>query len=402
MPMFKRILKSYDYAFIAVFIVLCLFGLIMIYSASWSLAIGKGLPADYFYARQVKNFIISFIFFILFALLPFKFYQNNKVLMLIVFGSIGVLLLIFLVGKTVNNANSWLVLGPRSLQPGEFAKLAVIIYMSAIYAKKQSYIDDFNRGVLPPIFFLAFICFLIAIQPDTGTAFIIFLVGCCIIITSGMRLRTIMKLIGIGMGIIIGLTLILFALPDSVRNEIVSPTKVARITTFMNPFEYADKEGHQLINSFYAIGSGGVSGQGLGESVQKLGYLPEAHTDFIIAVVAEELGVFGVMFIILALFFIIFKTITTGLRAKDPFASLMCYGIASLIAIQAFINLGGASGLIPLTGVTLPFISYGGSSLMVLSMMLGIVANISMFTKYQRVYKADGSTKELPKKQKRR
>ncbi|MBA5790333.1 FtsW/RodA/SpoVE family cell cycle protein, partial [Escherichia coli] len=103
-------------------------------------------------------------------------------------------------------------------------------------------------------------------------------------------------------------------------------------------------------------------------------------------------GVFGVMFIILALFFIIFKTITTGLRAKDPFASLMCYGIASLIAIQAFINLGGASGLIPLTGVTLPFISYGGSSLMVLSMMLGIVANISMFTKYQRVYKADGST----------
>ncbi|HAB8079854.1 TPA_asm: cell division protein FtsW, partial [Listeria monocytogenes] len=138
------------------------------------------------------------------------------------------------------------------------------------------------------------------------------------------------------------------------------------------------------------------------ESVQKLGYLPEAHTDFIIAVVAEELGVFGVMFIILALFFIIFKTITTGLRAKDPFASLMCYGIASLIAIQAFINLGGASGLIPLTGVTLPFISYGGSSLMVLSMMLGIVANISMFTKYQRVYKADGSTRELPKKQKRR
>lgn len=108
------------------------------------------------------------------------------------------------------------------------------------------------------------------------------------------------------------------------------------------------------------------------------------------------------MFIILALFFIIFKTITTGLRAKDPFASLMCYGIASLIAIQAFINLGGASGLIPLTGVTLPFISYGGSSLMVLSMTLGIVANISMFTKYQRVYKADGSTKELPKKQKRR
>lgn len=151
--MFKPILKSYDYAFIAVFIVLCLFGLIMIYSASWSLAIGKGLPADYFYARQVKNFIISFIFFILFALLPFKFYQNNKVLMLIVFGSIGVLLLIFLVGKTVNNANSWLVLGPRSLQPGEFAKLAVIIYMSAIYAKKQSYIDDFNRGVLPPILF---------------------------------------------------------------------------------------------------------------------------------------------------------------------------------------------------------------------------------------------------------
>ncbi|EUJ33078.1 cell cycle protein FtsW [Listeria floridensis FSL S10-1187] len=384
--MLKRILKSYDYSLIVVYILLCLFGLIMVYSASWSLAYRHELPADFYYIRQIKNLIISFLFFLLFALFPYRIYQHNKFLMPMMFGSIALLLMIFMVGHAANNAQSWFRLGSASLQPGEFVKVSVIIYLAAIYAKKQKYIDDFNKGVLPPVFFLAFVCFLIAIQPDLGTAFIIFLTGCCIILCSGMRFKSMLKLIGLGLGILLVLSIIVFLLPEDIQVKIISPTRMGRITSFLNPFLDAGQTGHQLVNSFYAIGSGGIFGQGLGQSVQKLGYLPEAHTDFIISVIAEELGVFGVLFVVIGLFFIIFKTILTGLRADNPFGSLLCYGTAGLIGIQAFINLGGASGTIPITGVTLPFISYGGSSLMVLSVLMGIVINVGMFTNYKRKY----------------
>lgn len=384
--MLKKILKSYDYSLIAVYLILCLFGLIMVYSASWSLAYRQDLPADYFYIKQIKNLIISVICFGLFALFPYRVYQNNKFLMPMMFGSVLLLLLIFAMGHTANNAQSWFRFGAASLQPAEFVKISVIIYLAAIYAKKQKYIDDFNRGVLPPIFFLAVVCFLIAIQPDIGSAFIIFMTGCCIIICSGMRLKTILKLIGLGLGIIIILALIVLILPDDLQKQIISPTRMGRITGFLNPFTDRGNTGHQLVNSFFAIGSGGVFGQGLGQGIQKLGYLPEAHTDFIIAVIAEELGIFGVLVVILGLFFLIFKIILTGLRANNPFGALLCYGIAGLIGIQSFINLGGATGVIPITGVTLPFISYGGSSLMVMSILIGIVANVGMFTNYQRKY----------------
>ncbi len=388
--MLKKILKSYDYSLIVVYLILCIFGLIMVYSSSWSLAYRQDLPADFYYLRQVKNLIISLICFGLFAFFPYRIYQNNKFLIPMMLGSILLLLLIFAMGHTANNAQSWFRLGAASLQPAEFVKISVIIYLAAIYAKKQKYIDDFNRGVLPPIFFLAVVCFLIAIQPDIGSAFIIFMTGCCIIICSGMRLKTILKLIGLGLGIILILGFIVLILPDEIQKEIISPTRMGRLTSFLNPFIDRGNTGHQLVNSFFAIGSGGVFGQGLGQSVQKLGYLPEAHTDFIIAVIAEELGVFGVLIVILGLFFIIFRVILTGLRANNPFGALLCYGVAGLIGIQSFINLGGATGLIPITGVTLPFISYGGSSLMVMSILIGIVANVGMFTNYQRKYGKKG------------
>ncbi|WP_088808689.1 MULTISPECIES: putative lipid II flippase FtsW [Listeria] len=384
--MLKKILKSYDYSLIAVYLVLCIFGLIMVYSSSWSLAYRQDLPADFYYLRQVKNLVISLLCFGLFAFFPYRIYQNNKFLIPMMFGSVLLLLLIFAMGHTANNAQSWFRLGTASLQPAEFVKISVIIYLAAIYAKKQKYIDDFNRGVLPPIFFLAVVCFLIAIQPDIGSAFIIFMTGCCIIICSGMRLKTILKLIGLGLGIILILSVIVLLLPDEIQKEIISPTRMGRLTSFLNPFIDRGNTGHQLVNSFFAIGSGGVFGQGLGESVQKLGYLPEAHTDFIIAVIAEELGIFGVLVVIFGLFFMIFRIILTGLRANNPFGALLCYGTAGLIGIQSFINLGGATGVIPITGVTLPFISYGGSSLMVMSILIGIVANVGMFTNYQRKY----------------
>src|SRR5690606_33866570 len=155
---------------------------------------------------------------------------------------------------------------------------------------------------------------------------------------------------------------------------------------YTDPFEDELGEGYQLVNSYLAIGLGGWSGVGLGKSVQKLGYLPEAHTDFIMSIIAEELGIFGVSFVIILLTFIVLRSIRIGVKCEDPFGSLLAFGIGGMIGIQAIVNLGGISGLIPLTGVTLPFVSYGGSSLMVLSMSIGLLLNVSMFSNYQAKY----------------
>ncbi|MBS4172382.1 FtsW/RodA/SpoVE family cell cycle protein [Bacillus sp. FJAT-49736] len=381
--MFKKILKSFDYSIITVYILLCLFGLVMVYSASMVTAIRIGQSSDFFYMKQLKNLILSIVAFGFAAFLPYKLYKSNRFLGTMMLVSIFGLLAIFAWGSIYNNANSWLSFGSSSIQPSEFVKLSVIIYLSAVYSKKQTYIDHFNKGVVPPIAFLIFVCFLIAIQPDTGTAGIIFLIGLTIIMCSGMKFKTLMKLFGFGL-IIIGI-LSPFVILE--KDKIFSPTKMGRITGFTEPFKYAQKEGHQLVNSYFAIGAGGLKGQGLGQSIEKLGYLPEPQTDFIIAVISEELGIFGVAFVIVGLAYLVLRGIYLGLKCQDTFGSLLCIGISSMIAIQTFINLGGAVGLIPITGVPLPFISYGGSSLLLLSISMGILVNISMFINYEEKYK---------------
>lgn len=394
MCMFKKMLKSYDYPLLAVYIIVCLFGLIMVYSSSMFVAINKGWDPATFYNSQLKNWIISLFLLIFFAVFPYKILQNNKMLMLIMFGSVSLLLLVLVLGDSANNAQSWLALGPIRIQPSEFIKVSMIVYMAAVYSKKQRYIDDFNRGVLPPVLFLVVICFLILLQPDIGTAAIVFMTGCGIIMASGMRLKTILKLVGLGLLILAVLCVIVFLLPEDIRSKLITTKRIGRITSFQNPFTDHGASGYQLVNSFYAIGSGGFFGQGLGESVQKLGYLPEAYTDFISAIIAEELGFFGILITVGGIYFIVLRSIINGMRAHDSFGSLLCYGTATLIGIQAFINLGGAAGMIPLTGVTLPFTSFGGSSLMSMSILVGIVLNVSMMNKFQKNY---GSEKDLAK-----
>jgi cell division protein FtsW len=176
------------------------------------------------------------------------------------------------------------------------------------------------------------------------------------------------------------------------KDDIITKERIGRINGFLKPFEYEQDDGYHLVNSYLAIGSGGVKGQGIGQSIQKLGYLPEPHTDFIMAIIAEELGVFGVLFVLFGLAYIVLKGIYIAVRCKDPFGTLLAIGISSMIAIQSFINLGGVSGLIPITGVPLPFISYGGSSLLLLSLSMGILVNISMFVRYEQKYKKKSTT----------
>lgn len=386
--MFKKILKSYDYTLIISIILLALFGMVMVYSASMASAVQRyGYESDHFYQRQKLFLIGASIVFIFTALFPYKIMRSTKFLVPMVGVSTIALLGIFIFGHVAGNAQSWFKIGPLSIQPSEFAKISLIIYLSAVYAKKQDYINKFNHGVLPPLAYLVIVCGLIAFQPDFGTAIIICLIAGTIILSSGMNFKNIIKLLILGM---ILMSPVIIALQD----EIFSEKRTDRFSVLSDPFADELGSGFHLANSYIAIGSGGVNGLGLGKSIQKLGYLPESHTDFIMAVIAEELGIWGVSFVIITLGYIVLRGIYLGLRCKDPFGSLLAIGISSMIGIQSFINLAGVSGIIPLTGVPLPFVSYGGSSLLQLALASGILVNVSMFVKYESKYKQKQSEKE--------
>ena len=383
--MLKRIVKSYDYTLIAVILVLSIFGLVMVYSSSMVTAVARwDLPSDFFYDKQIRHLIIGLILFTIMAIIPYPLYKSNKVLVPLVFGSIIGLFALQFFGHTAGNAESWFKLGALgSIQPSEFVKLGVIIYLSAVYSKKQEYINVFNKGVIPPLFYLLIVCGLIVLQPDIGTAMIIFLVACTIIICSGMNWKSFAKLLSILLGTI------LVAIPVIILNKdkIFTEKRLERFTGFLDPFSTEKYEGYQLVNSYVAIGNGGLTGVGFGQSTQKYGYLPEPHTDFIMAVISEELGLIGVAFVIICLGTIVLKGIRTAIKSNDPFGSMLAAGISSMIGIQTMINLGGITGLIPITGVTLPFISYGGSSMIQLFLSVGLLVNVSMKTRYDAVYK---------------
>ncbi len=379
----KKILKSYDYSLIIAIFLLCAFGLVMIYSSSMAWAVQRyDVAPDYFYQKQ-KLWLVGFlVIFLMAAIIPYKIMKFTNVLVIIVACSIITLLGLFVFGDVAGGAQSWYKIGSFKVQPSEFVKLGVIVYLAAVYAKKQTYINEFNKGVLPPLAYLFIVCFLIILEPDYGTASIIALIAGTIVFCSGMNFKNIAKLLIMGLIVLLPLALVL-------KGHFLSEKRASRFAVLDNPFaeEYVQGAGFHLANSYIAIGSGGINGLGLGKSIQKLGYLPESHTDFIMAVIAEELGIWGVGFVILLLSYIVLRGIYIGLSCKDPFGSLLAIGISSMIGIQSFINLAGVSGLIPLTGVTLPFVSYGGSSLLMLAAAAGILVNVSMFVKFEKKYK---------------
>lgn len=379
--MFKRILKSYDYTLVITVILLSLFGLIMVYSASMATAVQRyGVSSDYFYQKQKLFLIIAAFLFIVSALFPYKALNSKKVLKPMVLCSLLLLMFLTVFGHVAGGAQSWLRIGPLSLEPSEFIKLSVIIYLSAMYAKKQPVINEFKRGLVSPLAYLALVCLFIAAQPDFGTVEIILFFSGFMILSSGTSFKNIGKLILVGLIAVIPFVLIF-------HNKVFAPYRMQRFAVLQDPFKTAKASGYQLVNSLISIGSGGINGLGLGKGIEKLGYLPESHTDFIMAVIAEELGVWGVGFVIICLAYIVLRGIYIALRCEDPFGSLLAIGISSMIGIQAFINLAGVSGLIPLAGVPLPFISYGGSSLIQLAIAVGILVNVSMFVNYEKKYK---------------
>lgn len=375
-------LRSYDFTLMITPILLAAFGVVMIYSASMVFAVVEGLESTYYLYKQLQWFILGLIGFTISCLFPYQYYQ--RLIKLIIFLCIALLLGVLLFGHTAQNATRALIIGSFSIQPSEFAKLGLILYLASVYSKKQSYINDFFKAVLPPLILTSIILALIIKQPDIGTSAIILLVASSIIFSSGIKFKHLFTLIGIAV------VFLSFIIP-----KLVTKGRIDRIVGAYQPFEDPGDVGHHLIQSYLAIGGGGLMGEGLGQSIQKLGYLWGAHTDFIMSVIAEELGFIGVIVVIGMLALIVIRGIFIARKCDDSFGSLLAIGISSMVGIQAFINLGSISGLLPITGVPLPFVSYGGSSLLILMISMGILNNIAMSVKRKEQEPVRVNNKEL-------
>lgn len=366
----KNLLRGYDYTLLITPIVLAIFGTIMIYSASMVATVAEGLESTYYLKRQLIWLLLGFVSFGLAAVFPYRAYRKLVKPMLLVGLVLLVAVLVF--GDEAYNAVRSISFAGFRIQPSEFIKIVLIIYIASVYTKKQSYISNFAKGVFPPLVMVGFYIGLIILQPDLGTSVIILAIVAIVVSSAGVRGKHIFMLGSIGAAFIA------IAIPI-----LKSETRMSRFTGAYQPFLDPDDTGHHLIQSYLAIGGGGVSGEGLGLSIQKLGYLWGAHTDFIMAVIAEELGMLGVIIVIGLLGLIVLRGLYIAYKCEDQFGTLIAIGISSMVGIQAFVNLGAISGLLPITGVTLPFISYGGSSLLVLMISMGILNNIARKVKLQ-------------------
>ncbi|MGA4466880.1 FtsW/RodA/SpoVE family cell cycle protein [Bacillus bombysepticus] len=370
----KRVLKLIDYPLVLSLIITIVFGILMMYSASSIVAVKNyGYSSDFFFRSQLNKLFLGVIGLIICIGLPFHIWKKRIVSVCIVMVSIILLFLVLWKGKVVNNAQSWIF----GIQPAEFIKLGVIIVLAVFFSKRQELQISYWQGSGKIILFLMFTFFLIYKQPNLGSALLILGIAVCMFICSGININILIKRFIITS--IIWIPFLYFFIKYG-----LSDVQMARITTVFNPFLDTKGNGYQLVNSFIAIGSGGVSGRGFGNSIQKEGFLPEPHTDFIMSIVSEELGIIGVLIIFTGLLTIVLRSFKIAQECKSQFGSLISIGIGSMIGLQSIVNLGGVTGIFPLTGTPLPFISFGGSSLMANLMAMGILINISIFNKINR------------------
>ncbi|MFA9559088.1 putative lipid II flippase FtsW [Evansella sp. AB-rgal1] len=364
-----------DWTLIVTIALISAFGLVMIYSASFVVGYDKYENISHFFSRQLQFLLLSAFLFVFFMFFPYRHFR--KLSPLIVLGCFVLLILIMVpkVGVTVAGATRWINIGGFQLQPSEFVKLGSIVYVAYVYSRKQAYINKFLTGVMPPLLVVLIFFLLIMRQPDLGTATSIVLVAGLIAFCSGARM---IHLISLG-------SLAAWALYYYAQS---AEYRMNRIIGFRTPFELEAGQGYQLVQSYIAIAHGGLTGAGLGQSVQKLFYLPEAHTDFILAIVSEELGMIGIAFVFICMTIIIIRGIVIGARCNDMFGSLLAFGIVFQLSIQMIFNTGAVNGALPITGIPFPFLSYGGSSILVTFVSMGILANISRKTERDRQERA--------------
>ena len=356
--------KKYDIILFISVICLTIFGLVMIYSASSIWAEYKFNDSFKYVKQQLLFFIIGIIIMIGLSKVDYKFYYKKSNLILGICFFLLILVLIPGIGSIRNGSRSWFGIGSFGIQPSEFMKIALIIFVAKYLENNDRTIKSIRKGVVPILLVLFIIFGLIMLQPDFGTGMIIILSILCMMFVAGVNIKFFIGLGLIGIFGIVGLILI-------------APYRMDRITSFINPWSDPLGTGFQIIQSLYAIGPSGLLGQGFLNSRQKQFYLPEPQTDFIFSIISEEFGFLGVVIVASLFIIILYRGIKIALNTKDLFSKYLSFGLIFQILIQAVMNLMVVVGLIPVTGVTLPFLSYGGSSLLISLISIGILLNIS-------------------------
>lgn len=356
--------KRMDLGLLIAILVISIFGIIMIYSASYIWAEYK-FNDPFKYLKNQGIFLILGIF-IMYALskLDYNFYKKKSNLIISICFILLVLVLIPGIGVVRNGSRSWFGIGGFGIQPSEAAKIGLVIFVSKYLANNYSIMYDIKKGVFPILSIILIFFILIMLEPDFGTAMVITVALIAMIFISKVKISFFLK---------IGLT----GLLGIVALIIIAPYRMARIVSFLNPWSDPLGSGFQIIQSLYAIGPGGLFGLGLGNSIQKHFYLPEPQTDFIFSIISEELGFMGVLIVSMLFIYIFYRCISISFKTKNLFGKYLSFGLSFMIIFQTILNLCVVIGLVPVTGVTLPFISYGGSSLLVSMASIGIILNIS-------------------------
>ncbi|MDB6186640.1 FtsW/RodA/SpoVE family cell cycle protein [Gemella haemolysans] len=380
-----------DWVVALTLLVLLILSCMMVYSASM---IGNkygtftsGIPVGetYFLRRQAMWAVLAYIAFLVFSVaIPFEVFKNKSFLMN---GYLVIAFLLFvpLFMPSINGARSWIRIGAFSFQPSTLAQLFIIMYMAYILETRKVKLRQIcTSSELLKMFGIPLgLVTIIALQNDTGMILITLSVMGIMTLCSNMHSQNIKKILSLA--IVAGVAVLMLFMLKSALFSSGTSYRTNRLKVFLNPFsDDLAAAADQVINSYVAFGNGGLFGRGLGNSIQKLGYLPEAHTDFILAIIAEELGFIGVLFVVTLLLIIIGKVIFSGTKSRNTFSAMYSLGFASLLVVQGVVNIGGVTASIPMTGVPLPFISNGGSSILVLSIGLGIATNILSHVKYLR------------------
>lgn len=357
-----RTLKSDKLLFSATLFLVCA-SVIMVYSASAVQSLNKYGAPYHFLSKQLAWGVIGFGLMLIAMRTDYHHYKRPAVIWSMLGVVVFALLAVFLFGK-INGTHRWIVLGGVSLQPSEMAKLAAIIFTSALLERRMHRINDVSYALVPIALVTAMLATLIIREPDYGTAVMVVLIVGTIVFAAGLSYRY-----------LVGTALVL--LPVAMALVLGSSYRRRRIESFMDPWKDPLGDGFQAIQSLIAVGSGGAFGKGLMAGVQKLFYIPEPHTDYIFAVIGEELGLLGTTIVLMCFAVIVWRGLRTALIAPDRFGSLLALGLTSMIGLQALINMSVVTAMLPTKGIPLPFVSNGGSSLLVNLLGMGILLNIS-------------------------
>lgn len=385
------------------YLILSVVGLIVVYSTTSARLVTFGANPFASVMNQGAFWLVSLLFIFFIYRLKLNFLRKDKVLGAVIIVEIILLVVAKFFTKEINGANGWIVLGPLSFQPAEYLKVIVVWYLAHTFSKQQSAIEHYDYQALTKNrwiprtkeefndwrYYLLVMIGLVAIQPDLGNAAIIVLTTVVMFSISGVGYRWFTALFA---GIV-GLSSAFLGLIALVGVQNMAKVPVfgyvaKRFAAYFNPFKDLTDSGLQLSHSYYAMSNGGWFGLGLGNSIEKTGYLPEATTDFVFSIVIEELGLIGAGLILALLFFLILRIMIVGVKARNPFNSMMALGVGALMLMQVFVNIGGISGLIPSTGVTFPFLSQGGNSLLVTSVGIAFVLNIAANEKRDNIVQA--------------